>query len=145
MFEPTDQKITVPANLRYNDSHVWMEYSEPGLIKCGITGYLCGKSGEIVSVDFSRNIQNMDIDFGDPIVTIESLNDSIVIYSPLPGIVTEINKNCVDMPEIINSEPFGDGWLFIISSDNVYDFEDYMRHDEYEYLILKEKEDIDSL
>ncbi|HOP28464.1 MAG TPA: hypothetical protein P5120_00480 [Spirochaetota bacterium] len=143
MNDSSQYKINVPENFRYNDDHVWMEYSEDGFIKCGLTEFLCETAGEIIEINFIRNILNMEVNSNDPILSIESLNAFITIKSPIPGIVVEINQNSMDTPGLLNTDPYGEGWLFVISSDNVSDFELQMHHDEYEYLVMKEKEDME--
>jgi len=143
MHDQTEHRIAVPDNFRYNDDHIWMEYTETGFFKCGITEYLCELTGEIINIDFIRNVLNMEVDSADPVLSVESLNDSIIIKAPLPGVITEINQNCIDTPDLINNDPYGEGWLFIIFSDNISDFEIQMQHDEYEYLVMKEKENED--
>jgi len=69
----------------------------------------------------------------------------VIIKTPISGIITDINQNCLDIPDLINNDPFGEGWLFIVSTDDIHDFELQMPHDEYEYLIIKEIEDMDNI
>lgn len=145
MSDSIEHKINAPESFRYNDDHLWMEHFEYGFIKCGITEYLCNKTGEIISVEFVRNILNMEVNSGDTVLSIESLNDSVIIKTPISGIITDINQNCLDIPDLINNDPFGEGWLFIVSTDDIHDFELQMPHDEYEYLIIKEIEDMDNI
>jgi glycine cleavage system H protein len=85
----------------------------------------------------------MSVNSGDAVLLVESLRDSLIIKAPFPGVIIDINKNCADTPDLLNNDPYGEGWLFLLSPDDVYDFELQMQSDEYEYMVIKEKEDLD--
>lgn len=136
--------IKVPENFRYNEDHIWMEYTDRGYIRCGVTEYLCEKMGEIISLEYTRNIRNMELNPGETVLVIESLKDSVSIRTPVAGTIVEINVNCVESPDIVNGDPYDEGWLFVISTDDIYDYEHQLQSDEYEYIVMKEKEDLAS-
>lgn len=140
MHKHFENILKFPENLKYNDEHIWMEYSTTGYIKCGITEYLCVITGEFINIEFVRNILNMQVNYGDPVLCAESLKDSLIIKAPFNGVIAEINMNCSDMPDLINADPYGEGWLFIIYTDSIHDIEQQMRNDEYEFIVNKEKE-----
>ncbi|HOP62712.1 MAG TPA: hypothetical protein PK906_05020 [Spirochaetota bacterium] len=142
MDERQSDSLKFPESYRYSDEHIWMELVDEGNIRCGVTEYFCEKTEEIITVEFVKNIINMELFSGEAVLEVESLKDSIVIKTPASGIVIEINDLCVETPEIINNDPYGEGWLFLIVCNNFYEYEDLMHSDEYEYLVIKEKENM---
>lgn len=67
MYDFSENTTKAPENYRYNEDHVWMEYSDTGYVKCGVTEYLCEKTGDIESIEYIRNILNMEVDAGEKI------------------------------------------------------------------------------
>lgn len=60
----------------------------------------------------------------------------------MAGTVIGINESCIESPDIINRDPYGEGWLFMIATDDVYEYEHQIQPDEYESIVIKEKEDL---
>ncbi len=140
MYELEDDLNVLPGNYKYNEEHLWMEFFEPGLVRCGITEYLTVETGNIVFLEYIRNILNMKVYSGERILFFESLRNSIIIKAPFDGVIMEINNNCIESPEIINSDPYGEGWLFIISIDDYYEYERQLDSDEYYSITIITKE-----
>lgn len=98
-----------PQNLRYSKSHEWVRI-EGDLATCGITEYAQEALGDVVYVDLPEVGDTFDKD-GD-LGEIESVKAVSAIYAPITGEIIEINEDLEDAPETVNSDPFGDGWLF---------------------------------
>ncbi len=142
MPENHEKSLNIPEEYRYNRDHIWMSRTGSGNIICGITKYLCGRTGEIISLEYKRNLINMQVSTGDSILSFESIRETVNVNSPLAGVIIDINDNCVDDPLLIRNDPYNEGWLFIISADDFYDFEDQMYFDEYESLVVREMEEL---
>jgi glycine cleavage system H protein len=98
-----------PPNLRYSKSHEWVRV-EGDLATCGITEYAQEALGDVVYVDLPEAGDSFDRkgELGE----IESVKAVSSIYAPITGEVIEVNEALDDAPETVNSDPYGDGWLF---------------------------------
>ncbi|MCL6472166.1 MAG: glycine cleavage system protein GcvH [Firmicutes bacterium] len=120
-----------PEDLKYYKEHEWVRV-ENGIATVGITDYAQDALGDIVYLDLP------DIDeevmAGDIVGEIESVKSTADLHTPVSGKVIEINKNAIDNPEIINEQPYGDGWLFKIElsdPDEINSLMDAKAYDEY--------------
>jgi glycine cleavage system H protein len=100
----------IPSELRYKKSHEWVRDNEDGTITVGISDHAQELLGDLVFVE----LPEIDHEYGaeDGIAVVESVKAASDIYSPLDGVVTEVNENLIDQPELINSSPYEDGWVF---------------------------------
>ena len=98
-----------PQNLRYSKSHEWVRI-EGDLATCGITQYAQEALGDVVYVDLPEEGDTFDQD--GELGEIESVKAVSAIYAPVGGEVIEVNEELDDAPETVNSDPYGDGWLF---------------------------------
>ena len=104
----------IPSELKYTSAHVWTEDIGEGRYRVGITDFAQNELGDVVF--FEPPEQNREYAQSDECAVVESVKSTSDIYCPLSGTVVEINPMLEDSPETINSEPYGDGWLFIIES-----------------------------
>jgi len=99
--------MNFPDNLKYSKTHEWLRIEGDTAI-IGITDYAQGELGDIVFVEVSENI---DAEAESPIGTIEAVKTVTDIYAPISGKILETNNIVKDTPEIINKDPYGEGWL----------------------------------
>ena len=119
----------VPEELRYTKSHEWIRVDEDGNITVGITDHAQEQMGDLVYVelpDIGRTVGD-----GEELAVIESVKAASDVYSPLAGEVAEVNEALSDAPELVNSDPYGDGWLFKLTPNDSSDLDDMMDADEY--------------
>jgi glycine cleavage system H protein len=100
----------IPNELKYVASHEWIRMEGDHTITIGITDHAQELLGDVVFVELPE--VGSHIDSGDDIGVVESVKAASDIYSPLSGEVVEINEVLEDEPESVNSDPYGDGWLF---------------------------------
>ena len=105
---------SIPAELQYTKEHEWIaQTSTSGVIRMGITDFAQGALGDIVYVQMPK--------VGDLVVAdkvcgeVESTKSVSEIFAPVSGTITAINEALVNTPELVNSQPYGDGWLAEIS------------------------------
>lgn len=105
---------SIPAELQYTKEHEWIaQTSTSGVIRMGITDFAQGALGDIVYVQMPK--------VGDLVVAdkvcgeVESTKSVSEIFAPVSGTITAINDALVNTPELVNSQPYGDGWLAEIS------------------------------
>lgn len=99
----------IPDNLRYTKEHEWVLLKDDGTARIGITDYAQESLGDIVYVEI---FQSDEISQGDSIGSIESVKAVSDLYGPIDGEVTFINEAINDDSAVVNSDPYGDGYLF---------------------------------
>jgi glycine cleavage system H protein len=106
----------VPADLKYTDTHTWLESMGENNYRVGITDFAQSELGDVVFVEPpEKDRQYSQIE---ECAVVESVKSTSDIYCPLSGVIVEINPALEDTPEIINSEPYTDGWIFIIKAND---------------------------
>ena len=106
----------IPSDLRYRESHEWVRVEDDGTVVVGISDHAQGELGDMVFVELPE--PGMSYDQGEACAVIESVKAASDIYAPLAGEVIQPNGELEDSPELVNSDPYGDGWLFkLIPSD----------------------------
>lgn len=120
----------IPADLKYVASHEWLRLEDDGTITVGITDHAQDLLGDVVFVDLPDVGDNISVD--EEIAVVESVKAASDVFAPISGEVIAINESLEDDPEIINSDPYGDGWFFKIKPENMADFEALMSADEYQ-------------
>jgi len=100
----------IPTHLRYTESHEWVDADEHGHARIGISDHAQAALGDLVFVELP--IVGDEISQGDPCAVVESVKAASDIYTPVSGRIVAINEDLDADPGIINSDPYGDGWLF---------------------------------
>ncbi len=103
----------VPQELKYTESHEWISIQADGSVRIGISDHAQEALGDLVFVELPQAGES--INRGDACAVVESVKAASDIYSPVTGEVIEVNEDLEDDPGAINSDPFGDGWLFVVS------------------------------
>jgi glycine cleavage system H protein len=107
----------IPDALRYTKEHEWVqETSDSSVVRVGITDFAQGALGDIVYVQLPKISENVVA--GKVCGEVESTKSVSEIFAPVSGIVTAINNDLVANPEIINSDPYGGGWLLEINMNS---------------------------
>ena len=102
--------MSTPQNLSYTEDHEWVDAADPAAAIVGITAYAANALGDVVYVQLPSVGDTLTA--GEPCGEIESTKSVSELYAPADGEVVEINEAVVDTPELVNTDPFGDGWLF---------------------------------
>jgi glycine cleavage system H protein len=116
--------------LRFSKDHEWVRVEEDGTAVVGVTDFAANPLGDVVYVDLPE--VDAAISAGDEMGEIESTKSVSDLFSPIDGTVTEVNQAVVDEPELVNSDPFGQGWLIRASFDALPD--DLLNADQYSQL-----------
>jgi glycine cleavage system H protein len=104
--------MTVPSDLKYARSHEWAR-AENGSVVVGITHYAQDALGEVVYVELPE--VGTGIEAGDELGTLESVKAVSEFLAPASGEIVEVNERLEDEPNLINEDPYGDGWIVRIS------------------------------
>ncbi|HKI18734.1 MAG: glycine cleavage system protein GcvH [Candidatus Binatales bacterium] len=129
--------MEIPPVLKYSKEHEWVA-TEGSVATVGITDYAQDQLGEIVYVELPAVGDKISKD--DPFGVVESVKAVSDIYAPLSGTVVEINEDLPESPEVVNEDPYGDGWLVKVKISDPTELDDLMDNEEYEELVAKEKE-----
>jgi glycine cleavage system H protein len=110
--------VSVPEQLRYTEEHEWVAGldNEDGVVTVGITAYAADALGDIVFVQLPE--EGAAIEAGEPCGEAESTKSVSDLYAPVTGEVTAVNAAVADDPGMINSDPYGEGWLFKVRVDS---------------------------
>lgn len=113
MMGTTRQERTVsnyPEDLKYSADHEWVRGGNGSTVRVGITEYAAEQLGDIVYVSLPE--VGDSVAAGDACGELESTKSVSDVFSPVPGVVSAVNELLTNTPETINSDPYGDGWLF---------------------------------
>ncbi|MDR1561543.1 MAG: glycine cleavage system protein GcvH [Dysgonamonadaceae bacterium] len=123
-----------PENLKYSNDHEWLKI-EGNEAFTGITDFAQSELGEIVFVDV--NTVGERLSKNDVFGSVEAVKTVSDLLLPISGEILELNEKLESMPELVNSDPYGDGWIARISIDNPAELEDLMTADQYRSFIGK--------
>lgn len=123
---------TVPGNLKYTKSHEWVYLSEDGIATIGITDHAQSSLGDITFVEMP--LDDTFFTKGQVFGVIESVKAASDLYSPLSGIVMEVNPDIDSNPELINNSPYQQGWLIRLQLTNPKELNDLLEADTYRKL-----------
>ncbi len=101
----------IPQQLQYTSSHEWVR-EEEDFLTVGITDHAQTMLGDLVYVELPEIDTNFDD--GQECAVVESVKAAADIYCPIPGEIIEVNEAVLDNPQLINQDPYGQGWLFRI-------------------------------
>jgi glycine cleavage system H protein len=119
----------IPDELNYTKQHEWIMMTEDYIGVVGITDYAQEKLADIVFVELPD--KDSEVKQGEQIAVVESVKAISDIFSPASGRIIEVNKELEDSPELINGDPYGDGWICKIDIKDRNEFNDLMGSHEY--------------
>jgi glycine cleavage system H protein len=124
--------MNVPAELRYTKEHEWIRL-EGDIATVGITDFAQGELGDIVFVEVETVGESMAADevFG----TIEAVKTVSDMFLPVAGEIVEFNEEIEGDPELVNKDPYGEGWIIKVKVENVADVEVLLSADDYQAVI----------
>ncbi|NMP31109.1 glycine cleavage system protein GcvH [Thalassotalea sp. M1531] len=106
----------IPSELKYATSHEWVRNEGDGIVTVGITEHAQELLGDMVFVELPEVGESVST--GDDVAVAESVKAASDIYAPVTGEVLEVNEDLEDSPELVNSDAFGDGWMFKIKLED---------------------------
>ncbi len=125
--------MNVPEQLRYTEEHEWIETRDDGTVRLGITDYAQDQLGDVVFVELSD--AGTDVDAGATLAEVESTKSVGEVYAPLAGVVESVNEQLVDQPELVNQDPYGEGWFVTLRPSGDFDASSFLDAAAYRSLI----------
>ncbi|WP_446470741.1 glycine cleavage system protein GcvH [Xenorhabdus stockiae] len=127
----------VPVELKYTESHEWVRSEGNGEYTVGITEHAQQLLGDMVFIDLPEI--GMQVNVGDDCAVVESVKAASDIYAPLNGEVIAVNPALEGSPELVNSEPYNDGWLFRIKVTDESKLSELLDAEKYRALLVEEE------
>lgn len=119
----------IPENLKYTKDHEWIAETDDGTAIVGITDHAQEALGDLVFVELPE--MHRDVASGDVCAVVESVKAASDVYSPVAGNVAEVNVALDDAPELVNEDPYGEGWLFRLTPSSPAELEELLDADAY--------------
>ncbi|MGF1693574.1 glycine cleavage system protein GcvH [Photobacterium kagoshimensis] len=123
----------VPTELLFTNTHEWIRDEGDGVYTIGLTDHAQSLLGDMVFVDLPE--VDAATDAGEECAVAESVKAASDIYAPLTGIVIDTNEDLEGSPELVNSDPYGDGWLFKVKCDDEGELDELIDAERYQDLI----------
>ena len=124
--------MNTPDHLLYTKEHEWADFKENEVI-IGITDYAQGQLGDIIFIEFPEVGQELNA--GDTFGEVEAVKTVSELYVPVSGTIIEINEKLEDSADLVNTDPYGDGWLIKIKPTNVNEKDHLMNFSSYEEFV----------
>lgn len=121
--------MNIPANLMYTKDHEWINV-EGNIGTIGITDFAQSELGDIVYIDIKPDLS--EIVSGESFGTIEAVKTVSDMYEPVDGKVVEFNKNLNENPQVVNSDPYGGGWIVKIELANTAQLDNLLTPEAYQ-------------
>ncbi|RXQ93042.1 glycine cleavage system protein GcvH [Ancylomarina salipaludis] len=124
--------MNVPENLKFTKDHEWIRV-EGDTAFIGVTDFAQGELGDIVFIEVETEGETLDREevFG----TIEAVKTVSDMFMPISGEVLEFNAELEDAPDLVNSDPYGKGWIIKVSVNDASELEDLLTADQYKELL----------
>ncbi len=123
----------IPEDLRYSESHEWVQLQPDGTVRVGITDYAQNALGDLVYVELPEIGATYASD--SECALVESVKSASDLVCPISGEVVEINEALADTPELINSSPYDDGWIFTLKPEDEGEIDNLLDADAYRAFI----------
>lgn len=107
----------LPGDLQYTNDHEWVRREEDGTVTIGITDHAQSALGDLVYVELPDVDQ--EVDSGGDMAVVESVKAASDVYAPISGTVVAVNEALSDDPEVINNDPYGEGWIVKLQPGDV--------------------------
>jgi len=130
----------IPVDLCYSESHEWARANDDGTVTIGITDHAQHLLGDLVFVEIPE--VGRAVAAAESCAVVESVKAASDVYSPLEGVIVEVNEALADTPELINEDPYGEGWIFRLKTTATLD--GLLDAAAYEAIALADDEDEDA-
>jgi glycine cleavage system H protein len=126
----------IPSNLRYHKEHEWVRV-EGTQATIGISHFAQDALGDIVFIDLPK--VGATVAAGQQIGEVESTKTTSTIYTPVSGTITKVNTDLKDHPEVVNSDPYGKGWMAVIDLSAASEVEALLSAEQYKEFLSHQK------
>lgn len=129
----------IPEELRYATTHEWARMEDDGHVYVGISDHAQDSLGDLVFVEQPEVGDTLTV--GEECGVVESVKAASDIYAPMSGEVVAINEELEDSPELVNQDPYGDGWIYKLKPSNKAEWDELLSADDYATTLEEDDED----
>ena len=126
-----------PRELHYTDSHEWVRLDHDDTVVIGVTEHAQHQLGDLVFVELPD--MQLALDKGDEMSVVESVKTAADVYAPISGEIVEVNKQLESKPDLINQDPYGEGWICRIKPSDLEELDELMDADQYQEMISEDE------
>ena len=128
--------MNIPNDLFYAETHEWVRLNDDGTVTVGITDHAQEQLGDLVFVETPE--VDAVVSTTDAIAVVESVKAASDIHAPINGTIIDCNPALAEEPELVNTEPYNEGWLFTMQPEDATEVEELMDQEAYEAFIVSE-------
>ena len=121
--------MNTPDHLLYTKDHEWANFKD-NEVDIGITDYAQSQLGDVIFIEFPE--VGVELTIGDAFGEVEAVKAVSELYAPISGTITAVNEELEDSPDIVNSDPYGNGWLIKVTPSNPEEKDELMDSISYE-------------
>ena len=125
--------MNIPENLYYTDNHEWVKVTDDNVAYIGISDYAQNELGDIVFVEIETEGESLEK--AEAFGTVEAVKTVSDVYMPVSGEVTEFNSQLEETPELVNNDPYGEGWMIKITMNDKSELNDLLTSESYKQKI----------
>ena len=125
--------MDIPSDLKYTQEHEWVRDNGDGTVTVGITDFAQSELGDIVFVELEP--EGFEFDKGEIFGTVEAVKTVSELFAPVAGEIAEVNEELEDDPELVNSDPYGSGWMVKIKVSDPSQVDELLSADDYQDVI----------
>ncbi len=124
--------MSIPADLKYTQDHEWVRV-DGDVVTVGITDFAQGELGDIVFVEIET--EGEELDKGETFGTVEAVKTVSDLFMPVGGEITKFNEALADDPELVNKDPYGEGWMIKVKVADTAELDELMDADAYKAMV----------
>ncbi|MCE4563838.1 glycine cleavage system protein GcvH [Maribellus sp. CM-23] len=124
--------MNIPADLKYTQDHEWVRI-EGDVVVVGVTDFAQGELGDVVFVEIET--EGEELGKGETFGTVEAVKTVSDLFMPVGGEVLEVNEALADDPELVNKDPYGDGWMIKVKVADAAELNELLDADAYKAMI----------
>ena len=124
--------MKIPAELKYTEDHEWIRV-EGDTAVVGITDFAQGELGDVVFVEIET--EGEELEKGETFGTVEAVKTVSDLFMPVGGEISEVNEVLADEPELVNKDPYGEGWMIKIQINDVSELNDLLSANDYKKMV----------
>jgi len=122
--------MSIPEDLKYTREHEWIRDNGDGTATVGVTDFAQGELGDIVFVELEE--VGFEFEKDESFGTVEAVKTVSELFAPVSGKISEINEQLEDQPELVNDDPYGDGWMIKLEMSNPDELSELMSAEDYQ-------------
>lgn len=121
--------MNIPDDLKYTREHEWIRDNGDGTATVGVTDFAQGELGDIVFVELEEI--GFEFEKDESFGTVEAVKTVSELFAPVSGKISEINEQLEDQPELVNDDPYGDGWMIKLEMNDAGELDELMSAEDY--------------